>query len=221
LLFLPKHARPPYQIVVVFPGDGGFNGGSSAGLANGTQVDWYVKSGRAVLQPIYKGTYERDDSMPNSIPNPSTMYRDHVLMWSKDMRRGIDYLATRPDMDTTRMAYQGLSWGGRMGGLMPAIEPRFKAVILVVAGLRMQRPRPEADPFNFIPHITLPVLMLNGRHDFYFPTETAQKPFFRMLGTPADRKRYVVYEGGHSVPRADLIRESLDWLDKYLGPVAR
>jgi hypothetical protein len=44
-----------------------------------------------------------------------------------------------------------------------------------------------------------------------------ENPFFQMLGTPADRKRYVVYDGGHSVPRTDLIRESLDWLDKYGG----
>jgi hypothetical protein len=29
----------------------------------------------------------------------------------------------------------------------------------------------------------------------------------------------IMYEGGHDVPRTDLIKESLAWLDKYLGPV--
>jgi len=24
---------------------------------------------------------------------------------------------------------------------------------------------------------------------------------------------------GHNIPRPDLIRETLDWLDRYLGPV--
>jgi hypothetical protein len=61
--------------------------------------------------------------------------------------------------------------------------------------------------------------MLNGRYDFFFPVETAQKPFFRLLGPPADEKKYVVYEGGHDVPRTQLISESFAWLDKYLGPV--
>jgi hypothetical protein len=34
---------------------------------------------------------------------------------------------------------------------MLAIEPRFKAGVLYVAGLQMERARPEADPLNFLP----------------------------------------------------------------------
>ncbi len=217
LLFIPKGSHPPYQTIVYFPGDNGFDIASSASLASGPLIDFFVKSGRAVMLPIFKGTYERRDSMTRSIPNSSVQYRDHVVMWAKDVRRSMDYLATRADIDTARFAYFGVSWGGRIGGLVPAVEPRFKAVILFIAGLRMQPARPEADPFNFLQHITVPVLMLNGKYDYYFPTETAQKPFFRMLATPADRKRYVVYESGHTLPRAQLIQESLEWLDKYLG----
>lgn len=41
-----------------------------------------------------------------------------------------------------------------------------------------------------------------------------------LLGTPPAHKRYVLYEGGHNVPRPDLIKETLGWLDRYLGPVA-
>jgi hypothetical protein len=40
-----------------------------------------------------------------------------------------------------------------------------------------------------------------------------------LLGTPAADKRRVAYDTGHNIPRPDLIRESLNWLDKYLGPV--
>jgi eukaryotic-like serine/threonine-protein kinase len=61
--------------------------------------------------------------------------------------------------------------------------------------------------------------MLNGRHDSTFPLETAAKPMFELLGTPLDRKRHVVADGVHYVPRHTLIRETLDWLDRYLGPV--
>jgi len=49
--------------------------------------------------------------------------------------------------------------------------------------------------------------------------EAAPKPFFHLLGTPDQHKRHVIDEGGHFVPRPVLIRESLQWYDKYLGPV--
>jgi pimeloyl-ACP methyl ester carboxylesterase len=89
-------------------------------------------------------------------------------------------------------------------------------VVLIVAGLRMQRPRPEADPFNYISRVTQPVLLIGARYDDYFPVEAAQRPFFNGLGTPADRKQWIVLEGGHSAPRAQVIGPVLDWLDQYL-----
>ncbi len=140
-------------------------------------------------------------------------------MWAKDYRRTLDYLSSRPDIDSTKFAYFGFSWGAYLGGLIPAIEPRIKASVLYVAGLTMERGRPETDPINYLPHIHVPVIMLNGKYDYYFPTETAQRPFFERLGTGAADKKWVVYEGGHDVPRPTLIAETLAWLDKYLGPV--
>ena len=38
-------------------------------------------------------------------------------------------------------------------------------------------------------------------------------------GPPEQDKKYVVSEGGHFVPRTQLIGETLAWLDRYLGPV--
>ena len=68
----------------------------------------------------------------------------------------------------------------------------------------------------------MPVLLLGGRNDFYFPVETSQVPLFKLLGTPAEHKRHVIFEGaGHVPPRIEVIREILDWLDRYLGPVGR
>ncbi len=65
-----------------------------------------------------------------------------------------------------------------------------------------------------------PILMLGGRHDYIFPLEAAQKPMFERLGSPPDQKRHVVFDAGHTnFPRADMIREMLAWLDRYLGPV--
>jgi len=218
-LFLPKRGHLPYQTVVYFPGSGGFHFRSSRTLVQPGQADFILKSGRAFLFPIYKSTFDRQDSLHSDIEDQTTFYRDHVIMWAKDLRRSVDYLETRPEIDAKKLAYLGQSWGGYLGGLMPAVEPRFRAVVLIVAGMDFQRPQPEVDPLNFLPHIKMPVLMLNGRYDHYFPVETSQRPMFRLLGTrPAD-KRQVIYDGGHFVPRPQLIKETLDWLDRYLGPV--
>jgi dienelactone hydrolase len=219
-VFLPKGHRPPFQTVVVFPGSDALNDRNSAAGAEryARLFDFIIKSGRAFVFPVYQSTYERQDGFTSDYADSSNRYKEHVIDWAKDMRRSIDYLETRPDIDTARVAYFGASWGGYLGGLMPAVEPRFKAVVLLVAGLEMQRGLPEVEPINFLPRIRIPVLMLNGQYDHYFPVETAQRPFFRLLGTPPDRKRQVISEGGHFVPRTTLVKETLDWLDRYLGP---
>jgi len=61
--------------------------------------------------------------------------------------------------------------------------------------------------------------MLNGRFDFLFPTASSQEPMFRLLGTPMQHKRRLVYDTGHDIPRTEVIKETLNWLDQYLGPV--
>jgi hypothetical protein len=44
---------------------------------------------------------------------------------------------------------------------------------------------------------------------------------FDLLGPPPERKRLARLDGGH-IPRDRLaiVREVLDWLDRWLGPVA-
>ena len=218
LLLLPLDAEPPYQTIVIFPGSNAIHSASSAGA----NTRWYrdlLDSGRAVLFPIYKGTYERKDELDSDYPDETTFYKDHVIMWAKDLSRSIDYLETRDDIDTERLAYYGLSWGGAMGAIMPAVEPRIRCNVLYVAGLLFQRALPEADQINYVTRVTQPTLMLNGEYDFFFPVETSQRPMYELLGTPPEDKAYKVYPGAHSVPRTERIKESLAWFDRYLGPV--
>jgi eukaryotic-like serine/threonine-protein kinase len=216
-LYRPKTGVKPYPAVVYFPG-------SSAIRDRPQNLQWrsinfIIKSGRAVLYPVYKGTYQRSDSLFTDTQDTTNFYRDHVIMWAKDLSRAVDYVETRSDITLKQLGYYGVSWGGAMGGLMPAVEPRIKVSILYVAGLSLERARPEVDPINFLPRVNVPTLMLNGRYDFFFPIETAQIPMFRLLGTPADQKRYVIEDGSHFVPRTRLIQETLAWLNKY-QPVA-
>jgi hypothetical protein len=55
----------------------------------------------------------------------------------------------------------------------------------------------------------------------FFPVETSQKPMFRLLGTPEDHKKMVVYASGHLVPPTEFYKETLAWLDTYVGTTTR
>jgi eukaryotic-like serine/threonine-protein kinase len=219
-LFLPKNALPPYQTIIYFPGSNAITMRSISTYYM-RLMDFIMISGRAVLWPVYKGTYERGDEFKSDYPNTTSLYRDHMIYWAKDLRRSIDYLETRPEIDHDRIGYYGISWGAAMGAIMPALEGRLKVSVLPAGGFHLQKPLPEVDQINFAPRVTIPTLMLNGRHDFAIPVEASQNPMFRLLGTPKEHKRHIVYEAGHVIPRNQLIKETLDWLDRYLGPVKR
>ncbi len=217
-LFLPKEGKPPYQTVIFFPGSNALLLRTFS-LYSTASLDAILKSGRAVLYPVYKGTYERGDGMESDVANTTSAWRDHVIMWVKDASRAIDYAETRPDLDHEKVGYYGYSWGAELGGLIPAVDTRIKVNVLVLAGLDFHRSLPEVDVINFVSHVKQPTLMLNGRYDFFFPVETTQEPFFRLLGSKKEEKKHLLYETGHNIPRNELIKESLDWLDLYLGPV--
>ncbi|HZW89610.1 MAG TPA: SUMF1/EgtB/PvdO family nonheme iron enzyme, partial [Myxococcaceae bacterium] len=227
-LLLPRNGKPPYQTIIFWPGLSTLPGPDAPPTSStqyaGRILHFYLgpvgDSGRAVMLPILRGTFERPSEIRNVAPNGSVAYRDAMIHWVKDVRRSIDYLETRKDIDVQRIGFFGASWGGMLGGLVPAVEPRLKAAVLHVAGLTFARPLPEADPFNFLPRIKIPVLMLNGRYDDYFLYETSQIPMYRFLGTPAEQKEHRVYESGHLVPRGEMTHQSLVWYDRYLGPVS-
>jgi eukaryotic-like serine/threonine-protein kinase len=220
-VFLPRHGTPPYQPVVLFPGSAMLfvSRFDPRWISDYRDYSFVVKSGRALILPTYKSTFERQDGLQSDVTNESVAYKDHVIMWVKDFSRTVDYLETRRDMRSDRIALLGSSWGGFMGPIVAAVEPRIQAVVLNVGGMSMERSLPEVDQINYLPRVSQPVLMLNGEYDNYFPVETAQKPMFRLLGTPPDKKKMIVYPSGHLVPRVEFMKETLSWLDRYLGPV--
>ncbi len=183
-------------------------------------MDYVVQSGRAVMYPIYEGLYERRSAV--SPVRGSDLQRDRLIHWSKDLGRSIDYLATRPDLDVTRLGYLGVSQGSGWGVILTAIETRLKTVVFLDGGFfQWEHPIAGLDQVDFAPRIHVPVLMVNGRYDATFPYATSQVPLFGMLGTPAVDKNHVVFDTPHDVRlrRTDLVNKVLGWFDKYLGPV--
>ncbi|HKD65077.1 MAG TPA: hypothetical protein VKB40_13685, partial [Candidatus Acidoferrales bacterium] len=120
-----------------------------------------------------------------------------------------------------RLAYFGRSLGAIWGPVMTAVEPRIKASVLLAGGLPFDTLPDEIDPINFAPRVKVPTLMLNGRDDFMFPVDSSQNPLFRLLGVPASQRRHVLLDSGRAPPQNPVVKESLDWFDRYLGPVDR
>jgi dipeptidyl aminopeptidase/acylaminoacyl peptidase len=214
-LYLPKKATPPYQTVVHFPAAYALflDKIDAVGLH---WIRYFVQSGRALLYPIYKGTYERRPKAPISSP---LAWRDQKFQWCKDLGRSIDYLETRLDIDRSKLAYHGISMGAIAALPCLAVEDRFQVAVLQGGGLPGGRDAPETDPFNFAPRIRVPVLMINGKNDFQLPLNELQIPLFHLLGSAPGDKRHFVVEGGHTPPRNLIVKEALDWLDRYIGPV--
>ncbi len=214
-LFLPKNISAPYQTVVYFP----HSGAQSFHALEPSQfalIDFLMKSGRALMFPIYKDTYERLGNPPDS---GTVAERDETIQQADDLRRSVDYLETRSDIDRNRLAYFSISWGSELGPIMTALEKRFKVAIFAAGGCDPATVLPEADPMNFAPRVKIPVLLINGRYDFVFPVETCQEPLFRALGSPDADKKHVFYDTGHAPPLLPMMKDTLNWLDHHLGPV--
>jgi cephalosporin-C deacetylase-like acetyl esterase len=226
ILFLPKNTAPPYQTVVYFPGGQAIGRNSSKDIDSDLEfkvfLSFIMKNGRAALYPVYKGTMERRGNALASLAlgyedNPY-QYTERVIQLVKDFKRCIDYLETRQDINSNKLAYYGMSWGGWLGPIITAVEERLKAIVFLAGGL-LDSGRSEVNPINYVPRVKTPTLMINGRYDMFFPYERSLKPMFDLLGTPDEHKELKLYDTDHIPPRNEFIKETLAWLDRYLGPV--
>jgi cephalosporin-C deacetylase-like acetyl esterase len=226
-LFLPKAVKPPYQTVIYFPGAGALFEEYFDGLPYRERTEFIITSGRALLFPIYKGTYERPAALGRvwshaSVAQTPLAYKDWIIQMAKDLSRSIDYLETRDDIDSERIAYYGTSGGAVLGPIMLAVDDRLDTGVFVVGGITPDDWPRSVDMALFAQRVTTPVLMVNGTEDAIAPLKTAAVPMFELLGTDDQHKEHRKYPGGHGLfalfskqIRADV----LDWLDHYLGPV--
>ncbi|MEP6961264.1 MAG: hypothetical protein ABI995_04255 [Acidobacteriota bacterium] len=217
-LFLPKNVAPPYQTTVFFPSVRVNTMKSTDDLGDLDFVDYAIKSGRAVAYPIYHETYGRypRSALPGALDD-----RDLTIQQSKEVRRTVDYLETRKEVDAGKLAYLGVSQGSAYGLIFTALEDRFKAVVFLDGGFFLGPAVEGRDLPDFAPRLKKPVLMVNGKYDFSFPPDQSQAPMFAMIGTPPADKVRKVFETSHDVSqlKPELAKEVLAFLDKYLGRV--
>ena len=154
-----------------------------------------------------------------------------------DIRRAVDYLISRPDVDRSRIAYVGVSYGGAMGALVAGVELRFRTLILTVAdgGLVNHFTGPEdangmfdriscdnkrawinamlpIEPIRFIGLARAPLLLQSGRTDQLVPPADAE----RLQRFAPANKKISWYDAGHGLP-PEANTERLAWLREHIG----
>ncbi len=223
-LFLPENSKPPYQTIIYAGGAGIFLQTTSEDIENYFEfpafLRFYVKSGRAVLFPVIKESFERGNgSLQIVLDRGSRLHSDFVIRAVKDFRRSLDYLETRSDIDLDKVAFYGLSGGPSLGFRLGAVDARVKLNIFYAGGLPADSTRPEVNSAYFLPRITIPTLMINGRFDSVWRIDYEIKNMYELLGTPEEDKRLVLFDSDHLAPKKDLAREVLSFLDEYFDPV--
>jgi cephalosporin-C deacetylase-like acetyl esterase len=159
-----------------------------------------------------------------------------------DLRRAIDYLESKPEIDSERLGYVGGSMGGILGAIFIGVEPRIKAAALIVAGGNMslmvresqhytmpkireylrkenisyedlQRILDPIDPINFIGYFSpRPIVFHLGKYDRIVPAESGRQ-LYEKAGEP---KQVYWYDTGHDVPLDLVLARILDFMDRNL-----
>ena len=220
-LYLPKNFPRPLQVIHLVPPSDVEMGQKSATGSAETFLETEIKSGRAVFVVVLKGYIERLRPPGFVVPDPTTAeHRDKIVNWITDLRRGLDYLETRNDIDSKKIAFFGPSSGASVGLILAAVDRRYAAVYFAASGIRKSSTRSiaEANVINFAPHIRGPILLLQGRYDEILAWKTEAEPLYKLLSEP---KRLVLHDGSHA-PSFELFATTThQWLDETLGPVKK
>ena len=144
-------------------------------------------------------------------------YRDWMTQSVVDLRRGIDYLLTRSDIDPDRIAVLGGSMGGWIGSILTAVEPRIKTSILIVPAMEpvtdQTPPGRVINSANFFPHYKdVSLLVVIAKKDNTVRNEIAES-LFKMAPV---KKELIKYDEGHFLDPKKYNMEVLDWLNENL-----
>ena len=216
-LFLPKFYERPLQVVHYIP-----PGDVVRGIRSLTDsVDMFlgpvIKSGRAVFVVELNGYLSRPYPKEFIPPEKNQIgFRKQNVNWLTDLRIGLDYLETRSDIDADKISLLGISNGANLSILLLPVETRYKAAVLVGAGIdpKWENWTESANLINFTPHIDTPVLMINGRYDETHPFKTFVEPLYSLVKA---KKNRAVYEGGHIPSMEFFSKTSGRWLSEQLG----
>tara|TARA_A100001234_G_scaffold126195_1_gene110675 strand:+ start:829 stop:3084 length:2256 start_codon:yes stop_codon:yes gene_type:complete len=215
LIFKPKNSFGLSAPIIVHPGANYYTTPPEIDDINPGEfsLDFLIKSGKTLIWPAWKGSLNR---MPENVAsNEDTLrrFRNQFVAWVNDTDKTLDYLETRNDIDTENIFYLGMSYGALFNTHTLLFENRYKGAILYVGGSFPTYP-PLSDGINHLPRIKTPFLMLNGEQDYLVP-KSAANFFYQFTGTPTEDKKIIFYDSGHwPLPRNQMIKETLSFIDK-------
>jgi uncharacterized protein len=142
----------------------------------------------------------------------------------KEVRRAVDYLQARDDVDGDQIGYVGWSAGARMGAVTAGVEHRIKAYDLISGGavpvseyvslapadlrVELRTVLEEADPLHFVGHAKPSELLFqDGRQDEIVP----QAALKDLADAGSEPKEVRWYDAGHA-PNAKMWADSRSWL---------
>ena len=104
-----------------------------------SRLPFFIRGGRAVFSVMLEGYVGRPRSPGASEPDSrSDEYVDYVVRRVTELRRGLDYLETRQDIDRSRIAFMAVSAGTWTGLILTGVETRYRSVLLLGTGLRQE-----------------------------------------------------------------------------------
>ena len=133
-----------------------------------------------------------------------------VYSMVEDWKAALDNVCSRPEIDSKRIAWYGISMGTAYGLPVVAADSRIGAAVLGMWGTcRKPSDRLEKDALN----VLIPVLFQTKSEDEIFTVE-GQSALFNLLRS--SQKRIVSYPGGHSDPKSEQLNEAVEFLQSHL-----
>ena len=238
---------PVAAYLIVPKGKGPFAAILFGHWGNGTRAEFipeakiYAKAGAVSLIPDYPWDRPQPWHKPLSLGEKPEQDRDIEIQAVIDLRRGIDLLLQRPDVDPKRLAYVGHSYGAQWGSILSAIDKRIKTSVLMCgvaeAGdiwLRTSDPglveyiesQPkgtleeysrivgEIDAIQFVGHAAPIALLLQfAKYEQYFDKASME----RYASAASDPKKVIYYDTGHDLNDPQALEDRYDWLAKHIG----
>jgi dienelactone hydrolase len=189
-----------------------------------------------VVSLLTDGPIARPGHVENNEPLNEQQITD-LVQQIIDMRRGVDLLLARADVDPKRIAYVGHSYNATVGGFLAGLDRRFKAFVLMAGGLSdavaLQTPEyqnyrqkvgPEkfdafvkkydwSDPGKFIAHAAPAFVFMQFATKEDFMTPALARQFEPLVSEP---KRFKIYDAPHAL-NAAARRDRIAFLSEQLG----
>jgi dienelactone hydrolase len=225
-LEVPKTAKPPYRCVLLMHGWSGSKehwwekgnyisgGGARAALLDKGYAVFALDAqghGDRIAENDYHVVNLHNEPGAPARKNYFTV-REIIAQTVVDYRRGLDYLATRDDIDMQRIGLLGYSMGGFHAFALTAMEPRIRLAVGCVVPVSWSHDVVLA-PANYAQGIgDRHFCMLMGRED-KMCNETQARELYELIKTK--NTTLLFYDAGHKLP-ASYVRDAVAFIASQL-----